>query len=1158
MRFVCTLSLMIVVLGAAARLEAATATWDRNPEATVTGYRLSYGTQSGSHPTSIAVGNVITYQFFPPAGQRYYVVVQAYDNAGGLSAKSTEVIFDMAGANLPPVLTLPANQTSVQNTAVSLALIASDPNGTALTFSAVGLPPGLSVSASTGVIAGTVTTTGTYSVTATASDGSLTASRPFSWIVSPVNRAPVLTQPAAQTNPEGSTLSLALAASDPDGNPLAYSATGLPGGLAINTSTGVISGTPTFTSAGVYSVTATVSDGALSQSRSFSWTIANTNRAPVLTPAANQNGMEGVPAALALVASDPDGTALTFSATGLPSGLSINASSGLISGTPGIGSAGSFTVVAMVSDGSLSRSTTFSWTISVSSGLVTVTLSPADTTLNIDSTNVSTDQRLNTYTYPANRVANVILMKFDLSQVPANATVQSAVLQLALVAVDGATTDPTYSVSLHQVFNRNPDITRATGMTADGIAPWTPNACCLDGVPLAQADLSPARSVAAVNRTLGFKTWDARTLVQSWISAPAANFGLALNSDVTKPADRYRFFASMENPTVANRPSLRITYTIPGGTDTTAPAVAMTAPANNATVLGAAVPVSTTATDAVGVVGVQFKLDGVNLGNEDTTSPYSISWNTTLVTSGSHVLTAVARDASGNSATSSAITVTVSNPLPNRAPTMTQPANQTTAEGGTASLALVASDPDGNPLTFGATGLPGGLAINASTGVISGTPTFTSAGAFTVTATVSDGALSQSRTFTWTITNTNRAPALTQPANQTGAEGISASLALAATDADGSALTFSATGLPGGLAINASSGLISGTPSFTSAGTATVTATVSDGALSQSRTFTWTITEANRAPVLTQPANQAGAEGEPVTLGLVASDPDGNTLTYSATGLPGGLVLSPSTGVFSGTPTFTSAGAFTVTAMVSDGSLTHSRTFTWTITNTNRAPVFTQPANQIGAAGSSAILALSAVDPDGQGLTYQATGLPLGLTINATTGVISGVLVASSGGVYTVSVTASDGALVSSVTFTWSIDNADTPLQGDFDGDTRADPATYRASTGEWRVWMSINNFVASSPIVWGGGSDIPVPADYDGDHRTDIAVYRPAIGTWHVLLSTTNMQSSLDVQWGNANDRPVPIDYDGDGKADLALPRFGGFEILLSSTNYTTSVTVR
>ncbi len=93
--------------------------------------------------------------------------------------------------------------------------------------------------------------------------------------------------------------------------------------------------------------------------------------------------------------------------------------------------------------------------------------------------------------------------------------------------------------------------------------------------------------------------------------------------------------------------------------DIIAPTVAMTAPANGATVSGAAVTVSATASDNVGVVGVQFKLDGANLGAEDTSSPYSISWDSTTASNGSHAITATARDAAGNTATSTGVSVTV-------------------------------------------------------------------------------------------------------------------------------------------------------------------------------------------------------------------------------------------------------------------------------------------------------------------------------------------------------------------------------------------------------------------------------------------------------------------------------------------------------------------
>ena len=94
--------------------------------------------------------------------------------------------------------------------------------------------------------------------------------------------------------------------------------------------------------------------------------------------------------------------------------------------------------------------------------------------------------------------------------------------------------------------------------------------------------------------------------------------------------------------------------------DTTPPTVSITSPRSGSTVSGTTT-VSATASDNVGVVGVQFKLDGQNLGAEVATAPYSISWDTTTTSNGSHTLTAVARDAAGNTGTSAAVTVTVSN-----------------------------------------------------------------------------------------------------------------------------------------------------------------------------------------------------------------------------------------------------------------------------------------------------------------------------------------------------------------------------------------------------------------------------------------------------------------------------------------------------------------
>ena len=113
---------------------------------------------------------------------------------------------------------------------------------------------------------------------------------------------------------------------------------------------------------------------------------------------------------------------------------------------------------------------------------------------------------------------------------------------------------------------------------------------------------------------------------------PTPLAGTSVTIDATAPAgDRYNLFIAEIRPF--------------NGADTTAPAASLTAPSDGATVSGTAVTVSAAASDNVGVAGVQFKLDGVDLGVEDVSSPYTIAWDTTTVVNGSHSLTAVARDA---------------------------------------------------------------------------------------------------------------------------------------------------------------------------------------------------------------------------------------------------------------------------------------------------------------------------------------------------------------------------------------------------------------------------------------------------------------------------------------------------------------------------------
>jgi hypothetical protein len=168
-----------------------------------------------------------------------------------------------ASANVVSV-TSPAGQASTAGTAVSLQIQAADSDpGQSLTYSAAGLPAGLSISSATGLISGTPTTAGTFNATVTATDTTgASGSAPVTWTVSPAPNTITVVNPGDQIG--GGNFSLQIQASDSDpGQTLTYSAPprGLPAELSINSATGLISGyIPTDLGGITLSVAITVTD----------------------------------------------------------------------------------------------------------------------------------------------------------------------------------------------------------------------------------------------------------------------------------------------------------------------------------------------------------------------------------------------------------------------------------------------------------------------------------------------------------------------------------------------------------------------------------------------------------------------------------------------------------------------------------------------------------------------------------------------------------------------------------------------------------------------------------------------------------------------------------------------------------------------------------
>lgn len=275
--------------------------------------------------------------------------------------------------------------------------------------------------------------------------------------------------------------------------------------------------------------------------------------------------------------------------------------------------------------------------------------------------------------------------------------------------------------------------------------------------------------------------------------------------------------------------------------------------------------------------------------------------------------------------------------------------------------------------------LPAGLALNAATGLISGTPT-TVGGPTNVRLTGSN-AFGTSAAFTLAITIGLGPPAITSPLTATGGAAVPFSYQISATNPPHTA--FNATGLPAGLSVNASTGLISGTPAPGSGGSYTVTISATNATGTGQATLTLNISES--PPVITSPGTASGMTLAPFSYQITATN---GVTSFGATGLPPGLAVNAATGLISGTPT--AAGTFNATISATNGS--GSDTDPLVITIALGPPTITSASAAGGAEGFAFSYQITATNNP---TSFAATGLPPGLSVNTSTGLISGTPTAS-------------------------------------------------------------------------------------------------------------------------------------------------------------------
>ena len=270
----------------------------------------------------------------------------------------------------------------------------------------------------------------------------------------------------------------------------------------------------------------------------------------------------------------------------------------------------------------------------------------------------------------------------------------------------------------------------------------------------------------------------------------------------------------------------------------------------------------------------------------------------------------------------------------NRPPTLDPIGNQTVDEGAVTDVIITASDADGGTLIFAASNLPAFATFTDNgngTARLRLSPGYADVGVYPgVTVSVSDSAdppLFDGETFSIIVANVNRAPVLAAIADLTIDEGTILDVSISATDPDGDVISFTASSLPAFATLTDhgnGTATLRLAPDYTHAGIypgVTITATdAGNPALSVSQTITITVNDVNRAPLLAPIGDLTVDEATTRNVPITATDPDGDTVTLSASNLPAFATFTPTgngTGTLTLSPGYLVAGAYdgaTVTA----------------------------------------------------------------------------------------------------------------------------------------------------------------------------------------------------------------------------------------------------
>jgi YD repeat-containing protein len=796
----------------------------------------------------------------------------------------------------------------------------------------------------------------------------------------------------------GQPLRYDIIATDPDGDPIKYSLSYGPSGMAIDEDSGVVTWTPLVWPNNDYSVTLRVEDDhggfALQPFRIRLHDAANDP--PEITSQPRGEVKAGSPWRYQLIATDPNGDPLSYrlDPASINRSMSIT-NDGLVNWTPT--TTGRFRSQVTVDDG---RGGTATQVITIDVGGNTPprfdTVDPyfaiVDQPLSLSFTFLDDDGDVVTPSLDSNSIARGMTLDFTpgasvaaIQWTPETiGTYQSTV---TLTDANNAVATRTWTIPVNpsDQTNRRPEFSSTPTGPASRNAPWQYPALAtdpdgdqiywsLDTTDLAQqlSQISPLSPLPQIS-SAGLITWTAPT---------AGNFSFSVIAADRPPNDPNR---------------------LESGQRLTLPVTANASPRFDSDPIRT-VDANTAYTYFAHALDpnddpLQYSLDSDAPGIEIVSSGIDarkITWDANETTTpGIYPITVTVTDGNSGSDVQTYSLHVVDPNAPNQHPVIASTLSAKVKIGARLIHDINATDPDFDPLTFGFdSGLLAGMSID-SYGVIDWTPTADQLGEQTFVVFADDGRGGRTtKPLHVTVTNSdqNSRPRFTTQPTVNAVNGRLYRYDADAADPDGDNLTYALSNQPTGMTVDQTTGLVQWVPGATQLGAHDVTLTVSDGRGGlDTRSFTINVAPFNRPPIIDSHPSQFGLLDQPYSYAIKAHDPDGDKLHFSLDPAgtspdldgPNAPHIDPETGLLVWTPQSTDVAQFQINVTDEFGAGV-GQTFTVTVSDQprNARPYFAGDPPLLSIARQQTYTyAFEAFDPDGDPLTFELADKPSGASL---------------------------------------------------------------------------------------------------------------------------------------------------------------------------------